>query len=263
MSKSWLQHLNGGGSAHAQAGHPCPRRWFQIPPAGSPSSYFPQPQAWTPCYTRVPAATVEGAGLAVSPRCCAHPIRGFNPWAPESYLRPLSALLPSYWSKANHVLGKSLTVLSWKILFFNLRHVTSLFSNVLPFVVQWQWSTFGHSFNTFNWQKEKRSLSPLVVPRPREVDFTSSQDPKTGALGCPLSARRPCKTPTSSCHEAPPAQPGGTASQKMPVSPVAACRQPPTHSRESRPPQPDPLARQSDGLTHSLVGSESRGDSWL
>lgn len=64
------------------------------------------------------------------------PTHGFNPWAPEHCLRPLSALLPFYWSKFNHVLGKSLTVLSWKILFFNLRRVTSLFSNVLPFMIQ-------------------------------------------------------------------------------------------------------------------------------
>ena len=107
-----------------------------IAPLGSPTSYFPQPQSWTPCYTQVPARRVEGAGLVVSPRCCAHRIRGFNPWTPERCLHPLSALLPSYWSKVNHVLGKSLTVLSWKILFFNLRRLTSLFSNVLPFVIR-------------------------------------------------------------------------------------------------------------------------------
>lgn len=106
-----------------------------ITPFGSSTRYFPQPQTWAPCYTQVPAPTVEGAGLVVSPRCCAHPPMVSTP-GPQSTATAHSALLPFYWSKFNHVLGKSLTVLSWKILFFNLRRVTSLFSNVLPFMIQ-------------------------------------------------------------------------------------------------------------------------------
>lgn len=57
----------------------------------------------------------------VPPHCCAHPISGFQPLGPEPASPLLSAHLDSHWSKVKHVLGKSLTVLSWKILFFNMR----------------------------------------------------------------------------------------------------------------------------------------------
>ena len=104
---------------------------------------------------------------------------------------------------------------------------------------------------------------PLVVPRPREVDFTSSQDPKTGGLGCPLSARQPCKTPAPAVRRLHQPSPVGRPHGRCLSLPRLLGGSPRCIPETAARPQPDPLAKQSDSLTDSLAGSESRGDSWL